>query len=280
MNHPLILVSNDDGVHADGIRILAEHLGILGEVWVVAPDRERSASSHAISLHVPLRLRQLGERTFCVDGTPADSVYLGLRHILQRPPDLVVCGINHGANLGNDVIYSGTVSAAMEGALLGHRSIAVSLCMDSGEPQSVSHFETAGEVAVEVARASLERKRLPTGSLLNVNVPNLPRPRLAGMKLSRLGYTAWSKTVDVREDPRGIPYFWIGGERFGQDETPDSDNAAVRAGYVSITPIHYDVTDYRAFGYVRDLPLRDIRTAADGLGAGPLPTYAVDPPSK
>ena len=280
MNNPLILVSNDDGVHADGIRVLAKHLGVLGEVWVVAPDRERSASSHAISLHVPLRLRQLGERTFSVDGTPADSVYLGLRHVLKRPPDLVVSGINHGSNLGNDVIYSGTVSAAMESALLGHRSIAVSLCMDSCEPESTSHFETAGEVATEVARATLAKKKLPTGSLLNVNVPNLPRPELAGMKLARLGYTAWSNAIDERVDPRGRPYFWIGGERFGQDETPESDDAAIRAGYVSITPIHYDVTDYRAFNYVRELPLRDIRAAADGLGDEPLPTYAVYPPSK
>ncbi len=270
MSRPIILVSNDDGVHADGLCALARHVSHLGDVWVVAPDRERSATSHSISLHKPLRVRALGNQRFCVDGTPTDSVYMALHAILPSAPAIVLSGINHGPNLGNDVIYSGTVSAAMEGALFGHRAIAFSLC--SGYPSPAvaeQYFETAGLVAADIVEGALSRP-MPHGVLLNVNVPNVPRQDIGGVKLCRLGYTSWTDSVDKRIDPRGRPYYWIGGERCGEDDTPDSDNHAVAKRFVSVTPIHYDVTDFRSFSYVRDLPINNLDAASDNLGNAPV----------
>ncbi len=264
-----ILLSNDDGVQAPGLRALAAALSPLGELWIAAPDRERSATSHAISLHKPLRVRQLGEREFALDGTPTDCVYLALHHLLPGPPDIVVSGINHGPNLGNDVLYSGTVSAAMEGALFGHRAIAVSLClseMQGGRLAEVKDFEVAARFAAGLARTVLERA-MPLGVVLNVNVP-LGEPR--GYKLSRLGYTNWADEVTPRKDPRGKPYYWIGGERLGHDDIADSDNNAVGAGYISVTPIHYDITDYRSFASTRALAVEGFAPQADGLGDAPL----------
>jgi 5'-nucleotidase len=270
MTRPLILVSNDDGLHAAGIAALAKHVAALGDVWVVAPDRERSATSHSISLHKPLRLRDMGAQRFSVDGTPTDSVYMALHHILPRPPAIVLSGINHGPNLGNDVIYSGTVSAAMEGALFGHRAIAFSLCtgLDKTLPPA-GQFEMAGEVAADIVAGVLQRP-MPHGVLLNVNIPNVAREAIAGIKLCRLGYTTWTDKVDQRTDPRGREYYWIGGERCGDDDTPDSDNHAIAAKCVSVTPIHYDVTDFRSFGYVRDLPFNNLTPSTDNLGDQPV----------
>ena len=274
---PRILISNDDGIHAEGIHALAEHLTQLGEVWVVAPDRERSATSHSISLHKPLRLRQLGERRYCVDGTPTDSVYLALHHVLPEPPDVVVSGINHGSNLGNDVLYSGTVSAAMEGAIFGYRAVAASLCLDGArDAPTPLHFDAAAQVLVDVVRGVLD-KPMPPGVLLNVNVPNLPHADLGGIKLTRLGYTAWTDHVDERRDPRGRLYYWIGGERGAPDATPDSDGMAVRQGLVSVTPIHFDVTDARSFAYVRSLQLTGVAKVPDTLGDQPLAAIGLQP---
>ena len=271
MTRPAILVSNDDGVQAAGIRALAEGLEQLGEVWVVAPDRERSATSHAISLHKPLRIKAVAERTFAVDGTPTDCVYMALLRLMERPPALVVSGINHGPNLGNDVLYSGTVSAAMEAALYGHRALAISLCAPEIPTPAASawHFDTARVVACDLAAAVLAQQ-MPPGVLLNVNVPNVPEADLRGSKLCRLGYTDWTDAVDERHDPRGKPYYWIGGERLGHDDIVDSDNNAVRDGFVSMTPVHYDLTDYRAFSYVRALRTQRIARVPDGLGDDPL----------
>lgn len=271
MGQPQILISNDDGFQSDGIKALTESLTSLGDVWVVAPDRERSATSHAISLHKPLRVRQLGERRFCVDGTPTDCVYLALHHIMNCAPDIVVSGINHGSNLGNDVLYSGTVSAAMEGALFGYPAVAVSLALSDsldGE-RPPPHFEAAAAVTAEITRAVLERP-MPPGVLLNVNVPNRPREALEGIKLCRLGYSSWNDRVDMRHDPRNKPYYWIGGERDSYDSVPDSDNNAVVAGYVAVTPVHYDLTDYRSFSYVRALDVTGVERVKDELGSEPL----------
>jgi 5'-nucleotidase len=267
-----ILVSNDDGIEAPGIIALAEALAPLGELWIVAPDREQSATSHAISLHEPLRVRQVRERAYAVDGTPTDAVYLALHHILPGPPDVVVSGINRGPNLGNDVLYSGTVSAAMEGALFGHRAVAVSLCMPDkrGEGNETFHFETAAAVAAEVTRAVLPTD-MPMGVVLNINVPNRPRSELRGIKLCRLGYTDWADVVTVRKDPRGREYYWIGGDRRGHDDIIDSDNNGVAAGHVTVTPIHYDLTDYRSFAYTRGLRIAGFERDADNLGNDPLP---------
>jgi 5'-nucleotidase len=267
-----ILLANDDGIQAPGLRALAAALGELAEVWVVAPDREQSATSHSISLHRPLRMRKLAEREYSVDGTPTDSVYLALHHVMPHPPDIVVSGINDGPNLGNDVLYSGTVSAAMEGALFGYRAVAVSLCLPEirEEVPRVRDFGPAASVAQGIVRSVLA-KPMPRGVLLNVNVPSLPLAEIGGMKLCRLGYTDWSDAVDVRHDPRGKAYYWIGGSRDGHDDIEDSDNKAIAAGYVAVTPIHYDITDYRSFAYARGLEVEGFAHVPDALGNSPLP---------
>jgi 5'-nucleotidase len=272
MTSPRILISNDDGVHAHGLRVLAAQLAEVGEVWISAPDRERSATSHAISLNEPLRVRQVGEREFAVDGTPTDSVYVGLHHLMQDPPDIVVSGINHGPNLGNDVLYSGTVSAAMEGALYGYRAVAFSLCIadDRREALRPSDFAAAAEVARGLVPALIDSP-MPPGVLLNVNVPQVSRQEIRGIKVCRLGYTDWADAVVVREDPRGKPYYWIGGDRTGHDEIRDSDNNAVSNGHVSVTPIHYDLTDYRSFDFARALDVPGFDRVPDELGSDPLP---------
>ncbi len=270
---PRILLANDDGIAAVGIRTLAEALRPLGELWIIAPDRERSATSHSISLHKPLRIRELATREYSVDGTPTDCVYLGLHHIMSAPPDLVVSGINHGPNLGNDVLYSGTVSAAMEGALFGRRAIAVSLCLPElrdGRPSEPKDFAAAAAFTAGLAESVLAAPLQP-GVVLNVNVPMGPKERVGRWKLSRLGYTDWSDAVTARVDPRHRPYYWIGGDRSGHDDIAESDNNAIAAGYIAVTPIHYDITDYRSFSYSRSLRVKDFAAQADGLGEAPLP---------
>jgi 5'-nucleotidase len=266
-----ILLANDDGIHARGLRTLAGRLAGLGEVWVTAPDREQSATSHSISLHVPLRVRKVGDREFSVSGTPTDSVYVGLHHILKDPPDVVVSGINHGPNLGNDVIYSGTVSAAMEAAMFGYKAIAVSLCLgeNAAEVQEL-HFETAAEFVARLVSA-IKDVSLPRGVLLNVNVPNKPIEQVKGMKLCRLGFNNWADKVNERIDPRGRPYYWIGGTRQGHDDIPDSDVNAIADNLVAVTPIHYDLTDYRSFAITRDIKVEGFERAPDALGSAQLP---------
>jgi 5'-nucleotidase len=229
-----ILLSNDDGVHAAGLKVLAGAF-TEDEVWVVAPDREQSASSHSISLHRPLRMNQLGPRRFSVDGTPTDAVYMGLNLVMKScPPDLVISGINHGPNLGNDVLYSGTVAAAMEGALLGVHSMAVSLA--SPAPHD---FSEAARFSVSLAHRLLSNAP-PVPLLLNVNVP--PGP-VRGYRLVRLGRRNYGQQVVEKVDPRGRKYFWIGGEGAGYEPIPGSDCVTVfEEGLVSLTPLHCDET--------------------------------------
>ena len=273
MTEPLILISNDDGIRAAGIQALKHVFSELGEVWVIAPEQEQSAKSHAISLNEPLRFKKYGEREYSISGTPSDAVYCGLHHIIPRPPDLVVSGINAGPNLGNDVIYSGTVAAAMEGAMFGNRAIAVSLCLPEhqdrlkGKKLDYSH---AARVTRQIALGCLERPVQP-GITLNVNVPYTEESAPRGIKVCRLGYTDWASSVHERQDPRGKRYYWIGGERTGTDGIEDSDNEAIASGYVSVTPLHYDLTEYRSFQYLRDLPLEGLERCDDKLGDSPLP---------
>jgi 5'-nucleotidase len=229
-----ILLSNDDGVNAPGLVALAAAFPD-DEVWVVAPDREQSASSHSISLHRPLRLHELGPRRFSVDGTPTDAVYMGLNLVMRdSPPDLVISGVNHGPNLGNDVLYSGTVAAAMEGALLGRPAIAVSLA--SAPPHA---FEHATAFAAALAKRVM---RAPPAApvLLNVNVP--PGP-VKGYRFAHLGRRTYGNEVLEKRDPRGRKYYWIGGEGVVNEDIPHSDcNCIFKDGVVSITPLRLDWT--------------------------------------
>jgi 5'-nucleotidase len=230
-----VLLSNDDGVHSAGLAALAAAFRD-DEVWVVAPDREQSASSHAISLHRPLRLLEVGPRRFAVDGTPTDAVYMGLNHVLKGArPDVVVSGVNHGPNLANDVHYSGTVAAAMEAALLGVHAIAVSL---AGPPPH--EFSEAARFAAALARRIVANPPAAT-VLLNVNVP--PGP-VRGYRFVRLGRRTYGNEVVEKTDPRGRKYYWIGGEGGATNEDiPGSDcNVATKDRLVSVTPLHLDST--------------------------------------
>jgi 5'-nucleotidase len=230
-----VLLSNDDGVNAAGLRALAAAFD-GDEVWVVAPDREQSASSHAISLHRPLRMQEVAPRWFAVDGTPTDAVYMGLNLVLRGArPDVVVSGVNHGPNLGNDVLYSGTVAAAMEAALLGVNAVAVSLA--APPPHD---FAEAARFAAALAREVVARPP-PAPLLLNVNVPAGP---VRGYRLTRLGRRTSGNEVVEKTDPRGRRYYWIGGEGGATNENiPGSDcNAVLIDGLAAVTPLHLDST--------------------------------------
>jgi 5'-nucleotidase len=233
---PLILISNDDGIRAPGIQALAARLADLGEILVVAPDRERSAASHAISLNMPLRAETIEEGWWAIDGTPADCVYLGVLHLASRRPSLVVSGINNGYNLGSDFFYSGTVAGAVEAAIRGVPAFAISLARGP-----VEGYQAAAAFAHALATAIL-RQGLPPKSLLNVNVPN--RGPIQGYRWTRLGERVYRDHVDVRTDPRGQRYFWIGGPPLDVEDTPDTDGATVRAGAVSVTPLELDLTSH------------------------------------
>ncbi len=231
---PLILVCNDDGVRAPGIEALAAAMAELGDVVVVAPDREMSAMSHSISLHRPLRVEEIRRNWYSVDGTPVDCAYLGLLHLAPRKPALVVSGVNAGYNLGTDVFYSGTVAAAVEGALRKIPAIAVSRERGYGDD-----YGPAAGLARALGAAVLEHG-LPPGILLNVNVPSAKGP--AGYRWTSLGERLYHDKVDVRSDPRGRKYFWIGGPEVGFGDVPGSDCLAVRDGVCSVTPLELDFT--------------------------------------
>jgi 5'-nucleotidase len=243
---PLILVTNDDGIHAPGIRALAGAMEGLGTVYVVAPDRERSAAGHSLTISRPLRVEHAALRSWAVDGTPTDCVNLAVNGLLRRKKvDLVVSGINRGANMGDDVTYSGTVAAAMEGTLLGIPSVAFSLAA-----YERPRYEDAAAAAAEIVKKVLARK-LPKDTLLNVNFPPLPREEFAGMRVTRMGKRVYGDAVVMKRDPRGRKYFWIGGNTLRHAGIPGSDLEAVEAGYVSITPLHLDLTNHDSLAPLR-----------------------------
>ena len=247
-----VLVSNDDGIHAEGIQQLEHTLREQWqdeplEVFVVAPDRNRSGASHSLTLSSPLRVKWLSRHRASVEGTPTDCVHLGVTGLLQQP-DMVISGINDGANLGDDVLYSGTVAAAVEGRFLGLPSIAISLVTESA---TTLHFSTAAEVARVLVRKMLV-KSLPEDIILNVNVPNVPLSRLQGYKLTRLGARHKAEPVVEGTDPRGHRVYWIGLPGGEQDAGEGTDFYAVRYNYVSITPLKIDFTHYSVFDQVRD----------------------------
>ena len=244
MAKPRILVTNDDGYTSEGIQVLADALEGLGEIWVVAPSREQSAVSHALTLDRPLRVERLGERRMSVDGTPTDCVAIAISNLMGgNCPDLVVSGVNFGYNMGADVHYSGTVSAAFEGVILGVPAVAVSLGVGEG-----LSFHLAARFACKVAEWVLD-KGIPHDTLLNVNVPvGMP----LGVKLTRLGERRYTEGVIEEKDPRGRKIYWIGGGRPVWEPIPDTDFHEVASGYVSVTPLHLDMTDRRSLERMRE----------------------------
>lgn len=234
-----ILLSNDDGISSAGLAILRETFASLDEVWVVAPDRDQSAVSHSLTLHRPLRIEPVGPRVYRVDGTPTDCINLAINGIMRdRPPRLVISGINRGANLGDDITYSGTVSAAMEATLLGVPAIAVSLV--AGDQ---SDFAPAAAFTLRLAQAVL-RDRLPPDTLLNVNVPGLPADAIKGFALTRQGKRRYSDAIVEKVDPRGKKYYWIGGDQLNFIAAEGTDFSAIQSGLISVTPLHLDLTNY------------------------------------
>jgi 5'-nucleotidase len=244
-----ILVTNDDGIHAEGLRVLADAVRPLGNVTIVAPDREQSATSHSLTLHRPLRIRHVSEDILTVDGTPTDCVLLGVHGFLKRKPDLIVSGINHGQNMGNDVFYSGTVAAASEGAFLGIPSIAISLAT-----WEHAGFEAAGRVVKSLV-AELVRVGIPAGNCVNINIPPVPWEEIKGVRVTRLGTRVFRDVIVKKIDPRGKNYYWIGGEDPTWEHDDASDFAAVSAGFVSVTPLSFELTDYKGIVELESLGL-------------------------
>ncbi len=242
----IILATNDDGIHSKGMIVLAKALREVGDVFVVAPDREKSAVAHSLTLHRPLRVERIKKNFYAVDGTPADCVHLGVNAILPERPCLIVSGINKGGNLGDDITYSGTVSAAFEGTLLGIPSFAISLV-------SRSHFkfDAAARFAARVARRIVE-KGLLKDTLLNINVPNLDEEKIKTYKITQQGRWIHNESEVIEKvDPRGKKYYWIGGGQLIFDKSRGTDFEAVSHGCISITPLHLDLTHYPSIGPLR-----------------------------
>ncbi len=243
---PLILVTNDDGVHSPGIIALFKAMKEIGDAYIIAPDRERSAVGHALTLHRPLKVEELRANVFSVNGMPTDCVALAIHKILPRKPDLVASGINRGANLGDDITYSGTVSAAIEGTILNVPSFAISLV---GEKPF--YYETAVPVAIEIAKYILD-KSLPYDTLLNVNVPNVSRrDAIKGIKITRQGKRVYDNAIQDIHSPWGEKHYWIGGGKPYWETGENMDIQAVLDNYVSVTPIHLDLTNYGALEHLK-----------------------------
>lgn len=237
------LLTNDDGILAHGIQCLMDAASPLGDVTVVAPDREQSATSHSLTLHHPLRPVRRGERRWQVDGTPTDCVMLAVEALMPERPDFVLSGINHGSNMGEDVLYSGTVAAAMEGLALGIPSVAVSFA--GGDLRAdLSHLQAQIPVLTPLLRHLTALPNLPRNTLLNVNLPPVPAEQIRGVRLTRLGRRIYSGSITPMHDPWGREIFWIGGGEASWEGEPDSDFRAVQDGYISVTPLHLDLTHF------------------------------------
>ncbi|MCF8241036.1 MAG: 5'/3'-nucleotidase SurE [Melioribacteraceae bacterium] len=248
-----ILVSNDDGITSPGIYELAKALSEIGEVTVIAPHTEQSAVGHAITMKIPLRIIKHyinGEFFgYAVDGTPADCIKIGIRNILKESPDIVVSGINNGANTAINIIYSGTVSAAREAAIMDVPSIAISVTS-----HDVMDFKYAGKVAKSIVKLVAENG-LETGTLLNVNVPNVPEEEIKGILLTKQGKSKWDDVYEERTDPYRKNYYWLTGNLIDVDEDLETDHFAVKNKYVSVTPIHFDLTDYKTYEKIKSWKL-------------------------
>ena len=252
-----VLISNDDGIDAPGIFALVLEMKKIASVTVVAPDRQQSAVGHAITMNYPLRtvpVRKNGEFFgYAVDGTPADAVKLGVRFLLKEKPDLLMSGINHGSNTAINILYSGTVSAATEGTVLGIPSIAVSLTT-----HDQADFSYAAKFAARLA-GRVVAEGLPQGTLLNVNVPAVPEEKISGVRVTRQGNSSWEDTFDVRRDPAGREYFWLTGSMAIRDTDPETDQIAVRENFISVTPIHYELTDLTQLERMKHWSLGDLK---------------------
>ncbi len=250
-NKPLILVSNDDGIDSPGIYALAEAMKELGDVVVAAPDRQQSAVGHSLTVAQPLRITKFKRKKMkgnAINGTPADCVKLAISSILKRKPDLVISGINHGQNTSVNILYSGTVSAATEGMLLGIPSIAISL----------ASYNLKDDCTIAAGYAKLIAKKLlsnplPIGTLLNVNVPALSNDTIKGLKITHHSNSSWEDFYEKRIDPFGRDYYWFSGKYIINDDTIDADDVAINEGYVSITPIHFDFTNYDELTHIKDI---------------------------
>lgn len=236
-----ILLSNDDGVMAQGLKILAQTLREVAKLTIMAPDRNRSGASNSLTLNQPLRVKTLEESIYSIEGTPTDCVHLALTGFLKEPIDMVVSGINEGANLGDDVLYSGTVAAAMEGRSLGLPAIALSMVGDK-----IKHYETGARIALMLIE-KLKTHTLPAQTILNVNIPDVPMSEIKGLQVTRLGTRHKSEPTVQSIDPRGHDIYWIGPPGVEADAGPGTDFHAVRQGFVSITPLHLDMTNYNLF---------------------------------
>lgn len=239
-----ILITNDDGIHSPGLRALKEALSPLGRVVTVAPDRDNSAISHALTMNRPLRLTELGEDVYTLDGTPTDCVVVALGKVFDHPPDLLVSGINNGPNIGDDITYSGTVSAAIEGTMYAVASMAVSM---AGEVPI--DFKKGASIIRRLAATVIEQG-LPADTLMNVNIPD--RPTFKGVKVTRQGRRIWKQALQEVADPRGRIHYWIGGGTPLLDSGPDTDVVAISEGFVSISPIHLDLTNHEGIIVFRD----------------------------
>lgn len=251
-----ILISNDDGVLAPGIVILAQTLAKIGEVKVVAPDRNRSGASNSLTLTHPLRCKTLENGYISVEGTPTDCVHLALTGMLvDWKPDIVVSGINEGSNLGDDILYSGTVAAAVEGRHLGLSSVAVSLCLEHSAP--VAHYEAAAAITKQIV-LKLKANPLPSQTILNVNVPNVPSNEIEGIEVTRLGTRHAAEPTIKQVDPRGRTIYWVGPPGLEADAGPETDFCAIKRNHVSITPLKIDFTHYQVFDELSTWIKKDI----------------------
>lgn len=246
-----ILVTNDDGIHAPGLEVLERIArNLSSDVWVVAPEAEQSGASHSLTLHLPLRVREISKQRYAVSGTPTDCVLLGIKEIIKdkKPVDLVLSGVNRGSNVGDDVTYSGTVAGAMEGAMLGVKSIALSLLC---EDMAKAKWETAEKHAPDVIK-KLIAAGWPDNTLINVNFPNCAPSAVKGVQLCPQGKRAMNVALAERIDPKGRPYFWLGGERENKGDRPGVDIEVLGQGYITVTPLHLDLTDYKTLELIRE----------------------------
>jgi 5'-nucleotidase len=245
-----ILVSNDDGIDSAGIHALVNSLKEIADVTVVAPHKEQSAVGHAITMQTPLRVFEYHRDGkffgYAIDGTPADCVKIGIRNLMTEPPDIVVSGINHGSNTAVNIIYSGTVSAAREAAIMDFPAMAISIAS-----HSVKDFSFAAKIAKQLV-LEIYKNGLPNGTMLNVNVPNVPENEIAGILVTKQGKSKWDDIYEKRVDPYGRNYYWLTGNLIELDDSIEYDQIAVKNKYVSVTPIHFDLTDYQMFEKMKE----------------------------